>query len=323
MKSLSVFRPNLNRPSGRAIAAAVRATVNSQVSDQATELAQLVEPKASVAKESPLDSQVKAAGLESAAPPTDLALPVGKNIIAIGSGKGGVGKTFFSITLCQALASCGERVLLFDGDLGLANIDVQIGASVKHDLSQVVRGRVTMAQAVTPYPASGFDILAGSSGGGSLASLSPTRIAMLGRDLVEFAVNYDSVVMDLGAGVDRMVRYLAGHAGRRMVILTSEPTSMTDAYAFIKMVMSDDPKAEVQVVINQARTLQEGEKTFAAIEGVCERFLNFRPQLAGIVRRDRRVNEAIRAQVPILNKFPGADAAIDIIGIASRLRSQK
>lgn len=146
---------------------------------------------------------------------------------------------------------------------------------------------------------------------------------MLARDLVEFSVNYDSVVLDLGAGIDRMVRFLASHAGRRIVIVTSEPTSMTDAYAFIKMVLNDGHRNEVQVVVNQARSLQEGEKTFAAIERACETFLKYRPKLAGIVRRDRKVNEAIRAQVPILNKFPGADSAIDIIGIATRLRKDK
>ena len=319
MKSLNGFRPTLNRPSGRAIAAAVRATVNSPAALQTKELAELADVTHEVTAEARETGRHESTERQTKAS----SMPFGKNMIAVGSGKGGVGKTFFSITLCQALASFGERVLLFDGDLGLANIDVQLGASVKSDLSQVVRGRITMAQAVTPYPASGFDIIAGNSGGGSLASLSPTRIAMLARDLVEFSVNYDTVVMDLGAGIDRMVRYLASHAGKRMVIVTSEPTSMTDAYAFIKMVMSDDHKNEVQVVVNQARSLQEGEKTFAAIERACETFLNYRPRLAGIVRRDRKVNEAIRAQVPILNKFPGADAAIDIIGIATRLRKDK
>lgn len=247
-------------------------------------------------------------------------MPVAPNMIAVASGKGGVGKTFFAISLCQSFALASGKSLLFDGDLGLANVDVQLGLMPNRDLGGVIAGRLTLAQARTTYTAGNFDVIAGRSGGGSLAALAPSRLSVLGADLVELAKSYDHVVMDLGAGVDRMVRQLASHARRRIVVVTAEPTSMTDAYAFIKVTLADDPNADLHIVINQAKTYAEGERTFATLMRACESFLKFTPKLAGVIRRDRRVIESIRMQSPILSKFPGTEAATDIQAIASRLR---
>ena len=254
------------------------------------------------------------------APPPPAAPPMkARNLIAIESGKGGVGKTFISITLAHALARRRRKTLLFDGDLGLANADIQLGLVPNRDLGGVMAGRITLAQSVTNFPAGGFDVIAGRSGTGSLAALAPSRLAVLGSDLAELASRYDHVVMDLGAGVDRMVRQLAFNAGVRLVVATAEPTSMTDAYAFMKIAIADDPKADLRLIINQARTPHEGERTYATLAKACETFLKFAPPLAGIIRRDRHVSETIRAQTPILLKYPSCEAALDIDAIAARL----
>ncbi|MDX2102822.1 MAG: MinD/ParA family protein [Alphaproteobacteria bacterium] len=241
------------------------------------------------------------------------------NLIAIASGKGGVGKTFFAITFTHALARQGRKVLLFDGDLGLANVDVQLGLMPNRDLGGVITGRLTLSQAKTAYPTAGFDVIAGRSGTGSLAALAPSRLAVLGSDLATLARSYDHVVMDLGAGVDRMVRQLAGFASRRLVVVTPEPTSLTDAYAFIKITIADDPTADLRIVVNQARTQAEGDRTYATLLKACESFLRYTPPLAGVVRRDRRVIECIRAQTPLLSRFSTSDAAVDIQAIAQKL----
>src|ERR1700761_9627390 len=114
-----------------------------------------------------------------------------RNMIAIASGKGGVGKTWFAITLCSALAKRGKHVLLFDGDLGLANVDIQLGLTPKHDLGHVIEGTATLPGAVTTYTEGGFDILAGRSGSGSLGILTTQKVSDLRNDLIALARGYD------------------------------------------------------------------------------------------------------------------------------------
>ena len=126
-----------------------------------------------------------------------------RNMIAIASGKGGVGKTWFSITLAQALAKRGCRVLLFDGDLGLANLDIQLGLMPKQDLSAGIAGRLTLNQAVVDFTGGGFHVIAGRSGSGGLANVASSRLQMLGDDLNLMAANYDFVLLDLGQLSDR------------------------------------------------------------------------------------------------------------------------
>lgn len=241
------------------------------------------------------------------------------NAIAVASGKGGVGKTFVSIGLSTALARMGRKVLLFDGDLGLANVDVQLGLAPKRDLAGVVAGKITLAQAATRYEPGGFDVVAGRSGGGIMAALPPSRIAALARDLVALSKDYDHVILDLGAGVDRMVRLLACAARTRLVVATADPTSLTDAYAFIKVTRHDDPDAQLRLLINQAKSPQEGERTYQTVAKACDSFLKHTPTLAGIIRHDRRAIEAIRAQAPLGVHLPNADAAVDLQAAAQRL----
>lgn len=242
-----------------------------------------------------------------------------RNMIAIASGKGGVGKTWFSITLCHALAKRSKHVLLFDGDLGLANVDIQLGLTPERDLGAVIDGTTTLPGAVTKYPEGGFDILAGRSGSGSLATLATQRISELRNDLIALARGYDYVFVDLGAGVDRSVRQLAGPAATTYVVVTDEPTSLTDAYAYIKLSRAANPQADLKVVVNMAANTSEGQKTFDTIRKACENFLHYEPQLMGIIRRDPKVRDAIRAQTPLLVRSPSTEAASDVDAIATRM----
>ncbi|MBI5165095.1 MAG: MinD/ParA family protein [Magnetospirillum sp.] len=243
----------------------------------------------------------------------------GRNVIAVASGKGGVGKTWFAITLTHALAKSGKHVLLFDGDLGLANVDIQLGLMPKADLGSVVAGRLTLNQAMVTFPAGGFDIIAGRSGSGTLANIPLSRLQILGDDLLLLAASYDRVIVDLGAGVEKTVRQVAQNAGIVMVVTTDEPTSLTDAYAFIKVTHMERPGTDMRVVVNMANSTREGERIYGTLLKACEGFLKISPPLAGVIRRDLKVREAIRNQTPVLTRSPNSEAAADVEAIVERL----
>ncbi|MBF0248112.1 MAG: MinD/ParA family protein, partial [Alphaproteobacteria bacterium] len=232
----------------------------------------------------------------------------GSNIIAVASGKGGVGKTWLAITLANALAREGRKVLLFDGDLGLANLDIQLGLMPQHDLGSVIAGRLALNQAILSYPEGGFDIIAGRSGSGGMANIPTSRLQMLNEDLALLSQTYDHVIIDLGAGVERTVRQLTHNVGACVVVATDEPTSLTDAYAFIKITHMDRPKLDIRIVINAANSTREGERTYNTLLKACEGFLKISPPLLGVVRRDPKVRETIKAQAPMLTRYPNSEA---------------
>lgn len=245
------------------------------------------------------------------------------SIIAVGSGKGGVGKTFMSITLASAFAQAGRRTLLVDGDLGLANVDVQLGIAPETDLAAVIAGWVELEDAVTPVDGGsgggGFDVLPGRSGSGALAELSTEEVARLAAGLSALALQYDQVVLDLGAGIESNCMRLARAADKVVMIVTDEPTSMTDAYAFIKVLKGYAPNVEQVVAINQAETRAAGQRTYEAISRACQTFLGFRPALAGTVMRDEAVREAIRSQSTLISTDPSAQPIMDAIAISHTL----
>lgn len=242
-----------------------------------------------------------------------------RNVVAVSSGKGGVGKTWFAITLSQALAKAGRRVLLFDGDLGLANVDIQLGLAPKHDLGGVIAGRQTLADAVTRYSSGGFDIIAGQSGTGSLAALPTKRLIALRNQLLTLAADYDHVIIDIGAGIARTVRVMSATSGTCLVVTSDDPTSLTDAYAFIKVMAAESPDLNIRIVVNMASSAHQGERTYMTVLKACEAFLKISPPLAGIVRRDPWVQDSIRNQAALLTRHPNCDAAADVTTIAAKL----
>ena len=245
------------------------------------------------------------------------------SVIAVASGKGGVGKTFMAITLASAFAQAGKRALLVDGDLGLANVDVQLGIAPETDLAAVVAGWVELDDAVTPVDGGagggGFDVLPGRSGSGALAELPPEEVARLAAGLSALALQYDQVVLDLGAGIEANCMRLARAADKALMVITDEPTSMTDAYAFIKVLRGYAPNVEPVICINQADTRAAGQRTYEAIARACQTFLGFRPHLAGIVMRDPKVRDAIRCQKTLISTDQQAQPIQDVIAISQML----
>ncbi|HEX7775017.1 MAG TPA: AAA family ATPase [Parvibaculum sp.] len=249
-------------------------------------------------------------------------------IIQIASGKGGVGKTFLSISLAQALAAMHRNVLLFDGDLGLANVDVQLGLAPHHDLGSVIAGRVSLEDAITIYrkpsiagvsAGTKFDVLAGKSGSGVLSALTKAEIAGITRGLKLLSERYAHIVIDLAAGLDQAVMTLCTPGSTTLVVVTDEPTSLTDAYAFIKLLTMQDPAADIRVVVNFANDREHAWRTHAALTNACRNFLGVNPPLAGFVPRDDLVRDAIRHQTPILFRHPQAKASEALRKLAAEL----
>ena len=243
--------------------------------------------------------------------------PAGR-VIAIASGKGGVGKTWLAVTLSRALVLQGRRVLLLDGDLGLANVDIQLGLMPEQDLTELVSGRLDLADCAIPFAPGGFSVLAGRSGSPALAALDPGSLDRL-LGMVAGAPAYDSVVVDLGAGLDWCNRRMAAWADTLLVIATDEPTSLTDAYTVLKLYASDRTAGDVRIVVNLAGSEASGQRTFTTLARASATFLGTQPVLAGIIRRDDHVREAIRRQTLLQVRYPNTAAAQDVEKVAASL----
>lgn len=243
----------------------------------------------------------------------------GKNLITVASGKGGVGKTIISTSLAHALANEGKKVLLFDGDVGLANVDIQLGLMPERDLASVISGDMKMSDVAFTYEEGGFDIIAGRSGSGSLGTLTTDHLSAILQELIKLGSIYDYIVLDLGAGIDEAVRTLASASGPKLVVTNGEPTSLTDAYAFIKVTNQQNPGTDTRILINMVKSKGDGQKIYDKLLTACKNFLKIAPPLAGIIQQDDRVAGAIRSQTALLSRYPTSAAAADIEAIAASI----
>lgn len=238
-------------------------------------------------------------------------------IVAIASGKGGVGKTFLAASLAHALSRAGRRVLVIDADLGLANLDVQLGLTDTRHLGRALAEGRPLAEAVVHDGGTGLDLLLGPSGWRSLAALDGPALDRLIADLATLARDYDAAVLDLPAGIGRRTLALADIADRALLVVSPEPTALTDAYALVKVGLGRHPG--LVVLANLADDAAQGIETWRILAAACRRFLSVDPPLLGVVRRDPRVVEAIARQQPFLSRHPGAPAASDIERITRNL----
>lgn len=243
----------------------------------------------------------------------------GKNMIAVASGKGGVGKTFLSITLAHAFAKKGEKVLLIDGDLGLPNIDIQLGINSSKDIKNVLDGDMPINQAVTHNESLSCDILSGRSSNEVLTGLSDGKLQLLKDDIYILAQHYDRVILDLGTGIDKSMTLLAGCTGTILIVCNEEPTSLADAYTLIKILSAQKKAHLIKIIVNMASTKKEGERTFQTLFKACQSFLNIELTLGGILHQDTHIKEAIKQQAPLLNVFPDSVIVNDIEALLTHI----
>lgn len=245
------------------------------------------------------------------------------NMYVVASGKGGIGKTWFSITLTHLMAKQGRRVLLFDGDLGMANVDIQLGITPEKDLVNVIEGKCHLAEAITTYETldgTSFKILPGRSGSGVLGNMPSQRLMNLREKLKVMAGAYNDMIVDLGAGADNIVRILTGLPATIFILTTDDPTALTDAYALIKMLVIQKADVSLQVVVNLAESQSTGMATYQTLTKACKQFLGVTPGLAGIIRRDKDVQETVRRQQPLAQNYPQSLALQDMVALVETIK---
>lgn len=247
-------------------------------------------------------------------------------ILAVASGKGGVGKTWLSTTLACAFGRAGQRALLVDCDLGLANVDVQLGIRPQADVHSVVRGFLELDAAVTPVLGGpgrqgGFDLIAGHSGSGALGAIKLEDVARIANGLTKLAPHYDRIILDLAAGIDPGVLRFARAADKLVLITTEEPTALTDAYAMVKVLRLQGAAVVPHVIVNMAENRSKGRKVFDQFSMACHEYLGFKPKFAGVICRDPRVPDSIRAQTPLCQRHPQSQAFEDVIRIVEALNA--
>ncbi len=240
--------------------------------------------------------------------------------VAILSGKGGVGKSNVTLNLALALQQSGASVLVIDGDLGLANVDVLMGFNPKYTLWDVLQGKATLAQAMHADP-SGVNVLPAASGTGTQAGLDQAACQQLIKAIRPLAEKHDYVLLDLGAGLSETVRLLARAASTRLVVTTPEPTALTDAYALIKVLHTAHRLDAIYVCVNNVFTESEVTLTRQRLGAACRKFLQFTPKMIGAIRHDTSVQDAVSRRQPLLRLYPDSPAAGDITAIARKLVS--
>ncbi len=238
--------------------------------------------------------------------------------LAVTSGKGGVGKTVVTANLAVALARRGLRVLLIDADLGLANVDTLFGLQPRATLRQVVAGDCTLEDVVLEGPA-GIAVVPASSGFADMARLADPSVAWLVDRLGDFARGFDVALVDTAAGISPAVLDFVRAADEKLVVVTPEPTSLTDAYAMIKVLATRHGERGVDVLVNQARSEPEAARSYAQLRAVSERFLALAPRLCGVLPYDPEVREAIRRQQPLFALAPRAPMSLALDALSKAL----
>lgn len=238
--------------------------------------------------------------------------------LAVTSGKGGVGKTNIALNLGFALQQLGHSLVLLDADLGLANLDVLLGISPDKNLQDLIAGEDASNVAV-PLVEDQFIFLPSASGVAELVEMDEDIQGVLLDKLDGLFQQYDFLLLDLGAGINPTVLSFAAMPQERIVVITPEPTSLTDSYALIKVLFTQHQVKNFHIIVNQAESDPEARAAFDRLAQASERFLSLPLNLLGMIHKDPMVTESVRHQVPLLKFAPDCQAAKDIQKIAGKI----
>jgi len=239
-------------------------------------------------------------------------------VVAVTGGKGGVGKTNVSVNLSIALAQLRRRVVLMDADLGLANVDVLLGLEVKHSIADVLDGTHTLRDVMVNGPG-GIKVVPATSGVQQLTQLSPQEHAALVHAFSDIGDQLDVLVVDTAAGISDMVVNFVKASQEAIVVVCDEPSSITDAYALMKLLNKEHGIFRFRVVANMTRSVQEGRQLFEKLNAVCGRFLDASLQYLGHVPFDENVRKSVQSRKCLLEAMPNSKASLAIKEIAKKV----
>ncbi|MGR9115079.1 MAG: MinD/ParA family protein [Gammaproteobacteria bacterium] len=241
-------------------------------------------------------------------------------VIAVTSGKGGVGKTNLSVNLGLALSELGRRVALLDADMGLANVDVLLGMYPKFNLSHVLKGEKTLNEIIVQGPA-GLQVIPAASGLQHMSDLSTVEQAAIIRAFSDFNQELDVLIVDTAAGISPSVVNFARACQEVIVVVCDEPTSLTDAYAFIKLLNRDYGLSRFHILANMVQSSQQGQALFQKLTKVTDRYLDVTLNFAGTIPYDDYLRKAVQQQNPVLLAYPRSKASLAVKNVARQINS--
>ncbi len=239
-------------------------------------------------------------------------------VIAVASGKGGVGKSTVVANLAVAMGRMGRKVLVLDADFSLANLDVLLGLAPRYTIQHFFTGECALSDLVVEGPA-GIHVIPAASGVADLTRIDPVRRRALAESLQAVAMGHHCVLVDAPAGIGDSVVHLARGADRTLIVVSPEPTSLVDAYAAIKVLSSGTDLARIGLIVNGARDSEESHAVHGQIDRVCRRFLGYGVAFDGEVLHDEHVPAAVREQRAVVDLHPHAPASRCFQRLAVRL----
>lgn len=244
-----------------------------------------------------------------------------RNIIAITSGVGSMGKTWLALTLAHAVNSLKNSVLLFDADNGLLNTNFQLGMVLQGVIRQVADEQKTINQIISPINRKKFDIIADNPGSNILENLPVGKLQILREEISIVAQNYDYTFIDMPSD-ETVLKHFLPTPLDLILVCTNEPSNLVATYNFLQETSDSAKYKNLRIIVNYANSYEEGLQTYNTLRHACEQYIKVIPPLLGVVRRDTRVRDAINNHVLLLNKYPSSEAAEDIMQIANRLVKQ-
>jgi flagellar biosynthesis protein FlhG len=241
-------------------------------------------------------------------------------IIAVSSGKGGVGKTNVSINLALTMAKQGKEVMLLDADLGLANVDVLLGLNTEYDLSHVMNGERTLEEIIVEGP-SNIKVIPASTGISNMANLESAQQMGLISAFSDLSCAVDVMIIDTGAGISDSVINFCGASQEVIVVVHDEPASITDAYAFIKVMSRKHKVSKFHILANMTHEAREGRELFAKLSKATDRFLDVVLNFIGAVPYDGKLRKAIQHQRAVVDAFPQSPSALAFKRVAKQINN--